>query len=125
MCDLDVNVAYLLPSLRYHFWGAPLFPAAQLGACPLSVVFDHKIIRSHSGKYFYFILLGCLITSNIKIKALLVIFVIQYTIYLTLESIVFRSYHHWCSKGVITIKRKISKRQASKYLLSQGVSGRS
>ena len=54
-------------------------------------------------------------------KAALIIVIIQYTIYFTFESIIFRSVHHRCSKDYITAKRKIRKIQASKYRSSRGV----
>ena len=54
-------------------------------------------------------------------KVLLIIYVIQYTVYFTFGSIIFLSCHCWCSKGKITIKRKIRKIQAYKYWSPQGV----
>ena len=58
-------------------------------------------------------------------KAVLIIYVIQYTIYFTFEYIIFRSYHHWCSKVAMSINGKISKREEYKDRLSQGVFDRS
>ena len=52
---------------------------------------------------------------------MLIIYVIQYTIYFTFESIIFRSYRHCVLKGDITIKRKRRKRKALKDRSSQGV----
>ena len=40
--------------------------------------------------------------SIIKIKVVLMIFVIKYTIYFNLESSIFQSYHHSCLKNMTT-----------------------
>ena len=41
------------------------------------------------GGAYYLIRLDCLITSAIKMKVVLITYVIQYTIYFTIESIIF------------------------------------
>ena len=91
VCDLAVNVVSLVSILRYPCWKAPLFSASRLSAFPWAGVFNRKIIRSQSAKSFHLIWLDFLITStsNIKIKVVLIIFVIQYIIYFTFEYFVF------------------------------------
>ena len=47
-----------------------------------------------------------LIIYPIKMKVLLILYVIQYIVYFTFEDIIFRRYHRRCFKGAIKINRK-------------------
>ena len=61
---------------------------------------------------------------TIKVKLVLITFVIHYTIYFTFESLNFRSYHHCYLKGAININRKIIKKEEASTeipFLSRGV----
>ena len=108
------KVAILVLSLWSHILGSAFSFSSRLGACVWDEVFNREGIRSHGGKSFYFIWIDCLITFTIKMKVVLITYVIKYTIYFTFESIVFWSYHHRYSNGNITTKRKIRKSQESK-----------
>ena len=73
-CDLAVNGASLVPSLKYDCQEAPFVLDAWLGSCTWARLSNQKIIRSQSGKSFYLVLLDCLITYTLKTEVVLVIF---------------------------------------------------
>ena len=60
----------------------------------------------------------------IKTKVVLIIFIIQYTIYFIFEYLIFQIYHRFCSKDTTTIQRKIRKKNSKiikRPVSSQGV----
>ena len=57
-------------------------------------------------------------------KVVLIIIVIQYTIYFTFEYFIYQSHHHWCSKCAIAIKierRKKEEASIKRPVFTQGV----
>ena len=54
-------------------------------------------------------------------KVVVIISVIPHTIYFTLASIIFRSYHHWYLKAEIRIKKQLRNRKEPTERFSQEV----